>query len=356
MADVDRPTLPFDVQVTHASLPGHLIPMQPKLAAGAFNSADHLFEVKWDGVRAMVARDERGLRIWDRRGEDLLARVPELRSIAQQLPEGVLLDAEVVVCDARGRPRYELLAGRLGPRSRKTARGPLVLAFDLLYEGYRPLLGRPLEERRTRLVRTLLGPGRLLAPEHLEHDGEPFLEAVLEHDLEGIVAKRRTSTYVPGARTADWLKVQARGRVDAVICGVIEREAEPRTLVCAAYRDGLLLPIGTAYVPPYLRQHVGENIIGRESPSSPMDGPVDVRAGLRWLRAELCAIVEHGGEPGALGEDARFRSFRMDLSPVECRIEDAVRMPTAAPRLASERPRLVVLRSLFAEDLAGGAR
>jgi hypothetical protein len=107
---------------------------------------------------------------------------------------------------------------------------------------------------------------------------------------------------------------------------------------------------------PYLRQHVAQNIAGRESPSSPMDGPVDVRAGLRWLRAELCAIVEHGGEPGVLGDDARFRAFRMDASPAECRIEDAMHMPTAAPRLASERPRLVVLRSLFAEDVAGGAR
>jgi bifunctional non-homologous end joining protein LigD len=157
MADVDRPTLPFEVDVAPPTLPRHLAPMQARLAAGAFNSADHLFEVKWDGVRALVARDDRGLRIWDRRGTDLLSRLPELGSIAHQLPEGVLLDAEVVVCDARGRPRYELIAGRLGPKSRKTGRGPLVLAFDLLYDDYRPLLGRPLEERRARLAGALLG-------------------------------------------------------------------------------------------------------------------------------------------------------------------------------------------------------
>jgi bifunctional non-homologous end joining protein LigD len=178
----------------------------------------------------------------------------------------------------------------------------------------------------------------------------------MEHDLEGIVAKRRNSAYVPGARTADWLKVHTRARIDAVVCGVVERDAEPQALVCAAYREGALLPIGTAYVPPYLRAHVREHLAGRESRSSPMDGPVDVRTGLRWMRAELCAIVEHAGEPGGLGEDARFRAFRMDMAPVDCRIEDPVHMPTAAPRLESERPRLVVLRSLFAEDLAGNIR
>jgi bifunctional non-homologous end joining protein LigD len=356
MTDLDRPTLPFEVQLAQPALPRHLAPMQPRLAAGAFNSAEHLFEVKWDGVRALVARDERGLRIWDRRGTDLLDRLPELATVARQLPEGALIDAEVVVCDARGRPRYELLAGRLGPKSRKTGRGPLVLAFDLLYESYRPLLARPLEERRARLAKALLGPGRLVVPEHLEHDGEPFLEAVIEHDLEGIVAKRRDSAYVPGARTADWLKVHARPRVDAVICGVVEKDHEPHALVCAAYRDGALQPIGTAYVPPYLRQHVSEHLAGRESRSSPMDGPVDVRVGLRWLRAELCAIVEHGGDVGALSDDARFRSFRLDMAPADCRVEERVRMPTAAPRLGSERPRLVLLRSLFTEDVAGGAQ
>src|SRR5438874_11345382 len=100
---------------------------------------------------------------------------------------------------------------------RKAGRGPLLLAFDLLYESYRQLMDRPLLERRDRLARLVVRGAPILVPEHLESDGEPFLEAVREFGLEGVVAKRRDSTYVPGARAADWLKVHAVGRMDVTV-------------------------------------------------------------------------------------------------------------------------------------------
>lgn len=347
----DDPTLPLVVEDAPAGLPRHLGPMHPRLAAGPFNSADHLFEVKWDGVRALVAKDERGLRVVDRNGADLLARLPELASLGRHLPDGVLLDGEVVVCDAKGRPRYELLAGRLGPKGAKRGHGPLFLAFDLLYDAYRPLLARPLLERRERLARLASG-GPLLVPEHLEFDGEPFFEAVREIGLEGVVAKRRDGAYVPGARSADWLKIAATGRRDVVVCGAILADEQPKAIQCGAYRDEALVYVGTAEVPRYLRAHVLERIAGRELTTSPFGGLVDMPSGLRWLRPELTAIVEHGGPGADLGRGARFRSFRVDLTPAECHVEEPIRMPSTTPRLESARPRLVVLKSLFGSESA----
>lgn len=329
------------------ALPRHLEPMQPRLAAAAFNADDFLFEVKWDGVRALVARDAHGVRVTDRHGADLLARVPELDAAARQLPEGVLLDAELVACDRRGRPRYELLAARLGPAGRKTAAGPILLAFDLLYEAYRPLMDRQLVERRERLARLVRLGGPILVPEHLDSDGEPFLEAVRELGLEGIVAKRRDSAYVPGARSTDWLKVHATPRTDVVVCGVVRDSGAPRELVCGAFEGDALTFAGRAYVPPFLREYAARELEGLERDESPLDAPVELVAGLAWLAPERCAIVDHSGTGDPLGPDARLRSFRIDGRPEDCRVERPVRMPSAEPKYEKERPRLVVLRSLF---------
>lgn len=324
--------------------------MQPRLAASAFNSEDWLFEVKWDGVRALVSKDAHGVRVIDRHGDDLLPRLPELARVARQIPAGVLIDTEIVFCDTRGRPRYELLAARLGPAARKAGRGPLLLAFDLLYDAWRPQMDRPLQERRERLARTVSLGGPMLVPEHLESDGEPFFEAVQEFALEGIVAKRRDARYVPGARSADWLKLHSRPRSDVVVGGIIAADGVPHELVCGAYRDGALVVVGRAYIPPYLREYVGRRLEGLERDDSPLEGPIELRAGLRWIEPRVCAIVEHSSRDGTLGDDARLFSFRLDARPEDCRVEEVVRIPSGEPRLERDRPRLVVLRSLFPQE------
>src|SRR5438445_10493305 len=124
--------------------------MRPRLAASAFNSPDHLFELKWDGIRALASMDRGLLRLVDRGGGDLVPLVPELAEMP--VPEGSVLDGEIVVCDSRGRPSYDLLSGRLGPKAAKRGRGPVFVAFDILYFDGRPLISRPLAERRARLL------------------------------------------------------------------------------------------------------------------------------------------------------------------------------------------------------------
>lgn len=327
------------------ALPRAVAPMRPRLAAAPFNSPDHIFEVKWDGIRATLGHDRSGPRLEDAKGGDLLRLVPEMREA--RVPEGVLLDGELIVCDLRGRPSYELLAGRLGPHAAKRGRGPFFVAFDLLYAEHRPLLARPLEERRRRLLGLGLGGRHLAAPDHLEADGEPFFDAVEEYGLEGIVAKRRRSPYLPGARTADWLKCHVTPRADVVIGGLIVDEVRgARQVLCGWTSPSGLAYAGDAYVPPYLARWLEEATRDFTADASPFAAPMRVTPDRRWLRPVLVAIVEHAGARGAVLEEARFRALRFDGDAGSCAYAAPLEHESAAPTGPAERPRLVVLQSL----------
>ncbi len=338
--------------------------MRPRTAAAPFNSADHIFEVKWDGIRAQLASDADGLRFTDRRGGDLLRLVPEMRDI--KLPAGTLVDGELIVCDQRGRPSYELLAGRLGPKAARRGRGPIFVAFDLLYVDHRPLLARPLDERRQRLLGLGIGGRRVAVPEHLEHDGVPFFDAVEDYGLEGIVAKRRRSPYVPGARAADWLKYHVTPRADVVVGGLVcDDQRGARAMLCGWSGPSGLAYAGDAYVPPFLGRWLDDATRDFGATASPFATPLALRDGLRWLRPWLVAIVEHAGEslraqgPLPLGpelQEARFRALRLDGDPAMAVAETAVDVPSAPATGPSERPRLVVLQSLPFRVEAGTIR
>ncbi len=343
----------LEIGDAQAALPRDLVPMRPRLAADSFNSPDHLFELKWDGIRALASMDRGQLRITDRAGGDLLPLVPELADLP--VPEGAILDGEIVVCDSRGRPSYDLLSGRslhpqgplpLGPKATKRGRGPVFVAFDLLYEGRRPLLARALEERRRKLAALGLGGRWIAVPEHLDGDGEPFLEVVAEYGLEGIVAKRRNSRYVPGTRTGEWLKCHVTPRADVVLGGLVEDERRGAIrALCGMYADDVLAFVGEAAVPPYLGRWLDEATRDFTANASPFATPLPLRAGMRWLRPRIVAIVEHAGESGEL-RDARFRALRFDGRLEDCRVEEPVEMESAPARAGTDRPRLIVLHSL----------
>jgi bifunctional non-homologous end joining protein LigD len=359
----EHPTL-IDVGEATSALPRALVPMRPRLARQAFNSPEYVFELKWDGVRALAARDAAGLRVTDRTGGDLLPAVPELREL--RVPDGMVLDGEIVVCDSRGRPSYDLLAGRAlrgplrvrgplppGPlppaaKAAKRGRGPIFVAFDLLYADGRPLISRPLAERRARLLGAGLGSRILAVPEHLDDDGEPFLEVVAEYGLEGIVAKRRDGRYVPGTRTADWLKCHVTPRADVVVGAlVIDEHRGARTLLCGLRgEEGAIAFAGDAYVPPYLGEWLDVATRGFAADSSPFATPVALRTGLRFLRPRLVAIVEYAGLENGELRDARFRALRLDGHLDDCRRDEPVEVPSYPPHTTSDRPRLIVLNSL----------
>src|SRR5262252_8092599 len=223
-------------------------PMQAVSAEAPFSSDEYLFEVKWDGLRCLLFVDWDGrVRLQDRGLSDITEVLPELHDLARQVPLGAVLDGELVVTDEQGRPDCQALRRRLQGGAALAHTVPLAyLAFDALHLNGRSLLRQPLHKRRARLERTVTPGGRLFVPYHIEKQGVELYEACLDRGLEGVMAKHRDSTYVPGQRSPFWLKVKAVKSDDFVVIGSTPSEyGEPfGALLVAYYEMGRLVPCG----------------------------------------------------------------------------------------------------------------
>ncbi len=230
-------------------LPDFVPPMLARIGA-PFDSDEHLFEIKWDGTRALLFRDETELRLLNRRRAVLTDRYPEHQGW-DALPPGTVLDGELVVLRA-GLPDFGALLSR--EQVRRPARAAVLArshpatyaVFDLLYLDHLPLLDRPLAERRERLAELIDGRSlpALILSEGITGDGSAYFERCVDAGLEGVVAKRLTSRYRPGERTDAWQKIKRSERLLCAVVGFSMRGEEIRSLIIAASFDGALRCVG----------------------------------------------------------------------------------------------------------------
>jgi bifunctional non-homologous end joining protein LigD len=197
-----------------------LRPMLPRPLPGPFDSDDHLFEPWWGGVRALVMigpADLPGMgtvRIAGADGADLTKALPELAGLAVRVAaRSAILDGELVVVDAAGRADPAELATRLAGEPGRSA---AFLAFDLLHLDGRSLLSQPLVRRRD-LLRRVLRPGdEVVAVPAIATDGIALYEAAVAQGIAGVLARQRSSPYLPGTRSRLWRFVAAERGVGAV--------------------------------------------------------------------------------------------------------------------------------------------
>ncbi|MGA9490189.1 MAG: non-homologous end-joining DNA ligase, partial [Mycobacterium sp.] len=172
------------------------------------------FEAKWDGYRLLVDADHGKIRLRSRSGRDLTKEFPQLRSIADDLADHhAVLDGEVVALDASGVPRFSEMQNR--------ARATRIefWAFDLLHLDGRSLLRARYRDRRQLLETLAAGAENLIVPDLLSGDGAQALEYSRKHQWEGVIAKKRDSTYQPGRRSASWIKDKHWNTQEVVIGG-----------------------------------------------------------------------------------------------------------------------------------------
>jgi DNA ligase D-like protein (predicted ligase)/DNA ligase D-like protein (predicted 3'-phosphoesterase) len=305
-------------------------PIEPMLARPAEkppDSDDYLYEVKWDGIRALVALDEGEVRIRGRNGLDLTKQFPELLVPDQAFrATSALFDGEIVCLEADGRPNFRDVIHRMqqkteGAIERVRVKHPAVCyVFDCLYLDGRPIINEPLTRRREWLQDAIKRDSPYRVSEVME-EGAPFLEAVKQMGLEGMMAKQRNSTYVPGRRTDSWLKIKTRKTVECVIVGYTrgkgDREGSFGALHLAqAHGDELRYvgKVGAGFNGDSLKAVSAElrklTTIQRAVKEKPLDDARSV-----WIEPKLVCEVQFASltQDGMLRE-ATFARLRPDLS------------------------------------------
>jgi len=300
------------------------------VAASPFSHPEFLFEIKWDGYRCL-AYLEAGTMLRSRNLKDLTATFPELGNLHERV-EGLpaLLDGEIVVFTERG-PDFAALQERsrlerAEHAAAAAARRPAVyLAFDILYHRGESLMERPLQERKEMLCEAVR-PGRdLVITDHVRGEGEAYFAAAVKAGLEGVMAKRLDSPYLPGRRSPLWRKIRAVKSTDAVICGY-----EPGTggrplasLILGAYRGGRLAYIGKVGTGFTEAEAVAlHRTLEKTRTAIPsLTVPCGQLRQPRWVHPVLVCTVHYAGvtRDGRL-RHASFRGLRYDKGPEECKL------------------------------------
>jgi bifunctional non-homologous end joining protein LigD len=318
------------------------------------------YEVKWDGMRVLADIHDGAVQLHSRTERDITVSFPELAALGSAHPD-VLLDGEIVVL-ADGIPSFAALADRIHVREPRRAaalatRAPATLiAFDALRLYGVDLTGRPWQERRDALERLRPSGGKWqLSPVH--EDLESLLSATVEHGLEGVVAKRRSSTYRPGARSSDWLKLAHR-RTQSCVIGGWRPETGDANRIGALMLGVWVDPLdgSEAWVdpksasggsasggsePPGRRLRfagrVGSGLVG-DGPQadlhrllrplaldrSPFDDviPREDAVGTKWVQPQVVVEVRHlGHTDGGRLRQPVFRGIRADVDPDDVRDE-----------------------------------
>ena len=225
-----------------------------------FDDDDWLFEVKWDGLRAIAARRPDGsLRLRGRRGLELTGSFPEVVEALESVPSGSILDGELVVLDNDGAPSFERVLSRQrlerasDAKQRALSTPATLVVFDMLFKQGQSLMREPLATRREHLTDLATRSPALSIADTTPGEGRALFEAVKARGLEGIVAKRRLSRYLPGQRSPDWLKIKKSETLWCVVLGYqtdntgdATRGRDLRSLLIAApdEQTGLLRPVG----------------------------------------------------------------------------------------------------------------
>jgi bifunctional non-homologous end joining protein LigD len=322
-------------------MPTAITPMLATPVEKPFDDPEWLFEIKWDGYRAVAFIGDGRVRLVSRNQNDLTGQYSELGVLPTLVnAKTAILDGEIAALDEQGRASFSLMQQRTGIRSggRRTAGRPDVpivyYVFDLLYvDGY-DLRRVALEERKQALVK-IVGTNEVVRhSEHFPERGIALFEAAKQQGLEGILAKHRGSLYEE-RRSREWLKIKITQTVDCVIGGYTDPEGSRQyfgSVVLGLYNQhGQLIHVGqagTGFTQATLKE-VWQILKPLETKRSPFYGPVEA-ANVHWVKPARVAEIKftewtHETAEGGMKLRAPvFMGLRDDKDPKQCTLADQI--------------------------------
>jgi bifunctional non-homologous end joining protein LigD len=319
-----------------AAMPTTIRPMLATLVDEPFTTADWLYEIKWDGYRAVAFIEDGNVRLVSRNQNDLTSQYRELAELPQRVrAKSAIIDGEIVALDEEGRASFSLMQQRtgIGHAGRRVGRTnedvPIVYyAFDLLYsDGYD--LHRVDLEKRKELLSQILEPDALVRYSEHFPDGRALYEAAKQRGIEGIVAKRRASCYIE-KRSREWLKMKITQRQECAIGGYTDPKGSREhfgSIVLGLYDDkGRLIHVGQAGSGFTFSSHddMWQRLKKLQTGKSPFYGKVEALRKVHWVKPELVAEIKftewtHETQDGGLKMRAPvYEGLRFDKSPREC--------------------------------------
>jgi bifunctional non-homologous end joining protein LigD len=324
----------------HEKFPSTCKPMLGRLIDSPFDTNEWVFEVKWDGVRTILFlnNEEQILELKSRNDKSITHRYPELLSplkSAINCKESVVLDGEIVILDEKGFPDFQEHQRRMNvDHSKDIERLAKEIPssyyfFDILYIDGRNVQTLSFVERRQILSSVIISNDRIRISDFIEEKGIEAFEKIKDLNLEGMMAKRKSSKYMQGTRSADWLKIKNIKTQDCVVIGFTKGEGNRQSyfgsLLLAMYNDrGELVFVGhsgSGFDFDTLGK-IYEKLEKMKVDSRPIRYVPYTNREPVWVKPELVAEIKfHGWTNDRIMRAPIFLRLREDKSPNECRIE-----------------------------------
>ena len=279
----------------HKKLTQFYKPMLATPAKEPFNDKEWIFEIKWDGYRAIAECGGKGLKFYSRNGLSFINKYPVVANALEAVPHKMVIDGEIVVLDKDGKPSFQLLQ----QYDEQAAYRIVYYVFDLLSLNGQDTRNIPLMERKALLKKALPTGSKSIVQycDHIKTNGIPFFEKAVTMDLEGIIAKKADSTYQCGVRNTDWLKIKHHNSNEAVIAGFTQPKGSRQyfgALILATKRGKKLSYIGhtgTGFTEQTLK-HLWTQLQPLVTKTSPFSEKIKVNMPVTWVKPVLVCQVK----------------------------------------------------------------
>lgn len=299
--------------------------MLAQLHDKAFDDPDWIYEIKWDGYRAVAEVDKGKVKLYSRNGLSFEQDYPGIFDELGKIKKKVVLDGEIVALDDKGKPSFQLIQQYLQNRDVPVC----YYVFDCLSVNGKSIEKKTLLERKEILKSILPGSDLIKYCDHVEREGIQFFNAIKHKGLEGIVAKRAGSIYTEGKRTFDWLKIKNILIEEAIIAGYTAPRGNRKyfgALILATNDHGKLKYIGhtgTGFTEKILKD-VYTQLQSLRIKTSPFEEQIKVNAPVTWVKPQLvCNLKFTEATEGGSRRHPVFMGLRIDKKAKEVHPEVA---------------------------------